>query len=109
PCSSTPLPLIEMSCVSDCGFIDFSSTVPAFAVAVVFVKARPLWATSISTTCALAGVDPADDEPPPPPDPPQPAASTAATATVAAEWSSRIRMGANLAPPAPNGVRPLLV
>src|SRR3954470_13997957 len=43
---------MEMSCSMLCGFIDFRVTVPALAVALVVVYARPVCATSISTVWA---------------------------------------------------------
>src|SRR5436305_10828354 len=61
PTLFTPLPLSEMSWPIDCGFIDRITTGPASAVADVLTNAKPLLATSISTTCPSAAPDTAED------------------------------------------------
>src|ERR1044072_9078586 len=84
PCSSTPLPLSQMSWPVPWGFIDLITTCPAVAVAVVSAYAKPLSATSISTTWPPeADPPPLDDPPPLEPPPPQAPASTATTAAPA--------------------------
>src|SRR6478735_12770584 len=84
PCWLTPVPLIEMSWLTDCGFLDSSVITPALPVAVVLVNEKPESETGMLITWPLPlGRDEPED---PPLDelPPQPAASTTTTSGAAA-------------------------
>src|SRR3954447_5852564 len=89
PCSLTPVPLIEMSWLTDCGFLDSSVITPALAVAVVLVNEKPESETGMLITWPL----PLGREEPEDPSleelPPQPAASTTTSSGAAA--SAHIR------------------
>src|SRR6478672_9560636 len=84
PCSLTPVPLIEMSWLTDCGFMDWSVTTPALAVAVDLVNAKPELATGMLITWPLPLGREEPEDPPLDELPPQPAASTTTTSGAAA-------------------------
>ena len=89
PCSLTPVPLIEMSWLTDCGFMDCSVTTPALAVAVVLVNEKPELETGMLITWPLPLGREEPEDPPLDELPPQPAASTTTTSGAAA--SAQIR------------------
>src|SRR6476660_4766443 len=78
-----------MSWAVDCGFMDWSVTTPALAVAVVLVNAKPELATGMLTTWPLPLGREEPEDPPLDELPPQPAAS--ATTTSGAAASAHIR------------------
>src|SRR6476646_3379753 len=89
PCWLTPVPLIEMSWPTVCGFLDSSVSTPALAVAVVLVNAKPELATGMLITWPLPLGREEPEDPPLDELPPQPAASTTTTSGAAA--SAHIR------------------
>src|SRR3954451_7638239 len=75
-CSLAPMPLIEMSWLTDCGFLDSSVITPALAVAVVLVNEKPESETGMLITWPLPLGREEPEDPPLDELPPQPAAST---------------------------------
>src|SRR3954451_5512306 len=84
PCSLTPVPLIEMSWLTDCGFLDSSVITPALAVAVVLVNDKPDSDTGMVIPWPLPFGSEEPDDPPLDELPPQPAASITTTSGAAA-------------------------